>query len=95
MRHTEAIPGELPTAFLDGLPNPVLVKNAALTYVWVNRAFEELFGVSRHHIVGLRDQDIFPERRARRRGDLDVLAGGRSRRISRRSSRNDANGARP
>ena len=61
MRRMKAIPGELPTAFLDSLPNPVLVKNAALVYVWVNRAFEDLFGVSRDGIAGLRDEDVFPE----------------------------------
>jgi diguanylate cyclase (GGDEF)-like protein/PAS domain S-box-containing protein len=76
MRRMEAIPGELPTAFLDSLPNPVLVKNAALTYVWVNRAFEDLFGVSRDRIAGLRDEDIFPEQRAGANRDRRILTEG-------------------
>lgn len=73
MGRTEAISGELPTAFLDSLPNPVLVKNAALTYVWVNRAFEELFDVSRQNIAGLRDEDVFPENRSDAPRDARVV----------------------
>lgn len=68
----------LPTAVLDAIPNPVLVKDAETRYVWVNEAFERLFDVSCEDLVGQLDIDVFPDRRATRcdRGDLRVLASG-------------------
>jgi len=54
----------LPIGILDILPNPVLVKGADLHYVWVNRAFEDLFNVRRVDLVGQLDVDVFKERQA-------------------------------
>jgi len=43
---------DLPIGILDILPNPVLVKDEALRYVWINRAFEDLFSVRREDLIG-------------------------------------------
>lgn len=69
---------ELPVAVLDILPNPVLVKDEQLRYVWANQAFEELFGVPRSELIGRLDKDVFRERQAAQcnGGDLRVLASG-------------------
>ncbi|MEM8501494.1 MAG: GGDEF domain-containing protein [Pseudomonadota bacterium] len=55
---------DLPFGILDILPNPVLVKNADLQYVWINRAFEDLFSVHRDDLIGQLDVDVFKERQA-------------------------------
>ena len=63
---------------LDILPNPVLVKNSNLEYVFVNSAFEQLFGVSRSDVVGRLDAQLFPYRQVAQcnGGDLRVLSSG-------------------
>lgn len=63
---------------LDTLPNPVLVKNQNLEYVWVNSAFESLFNVDRDQVVGNLDKQLFPDRQAAQcnGGDLRVLESG-------------------
>ena len=66
------------TEVLDILPNPVLVKDDQTRYVWVNRAFEQLFSVRREDLVGRLDTEIFLNRQAAQcnGGDLRVLASG-------------------
>ncbi len=68
----------LPRAVLDILPNPVLIKNDDLTYIWVNRAFEELFQLKRKDLIGCLDTEVFKERQAVQcaGGDLRVLESG-------------------
>ncbi len=63
------------TAVLDILPNPVLIKNASLEYVWINDAFERLFSVNRSDVVGKLDSDLFPNRQVAQcnGGDMRVL----------------------
>lgn len=72
------IDAELPLALLDILPNPVLVKDSDLRYVWVNEAFEKLFQVSRTTLIGQLDIDVFPSRQVVQcnAGDKRVLASG-------------------
>ena len=69
---------ELPLAVLEFLPNPVTVKNADLQYVWVNSAFEALFGVYNSELQGQLDVDVFKERQAIpfNDGDFRVLQSG-------------------
>ena len=55
---------DLPIGILDIMPNPVLVKDADLHYVWINRAFEDLFNVRREELIGRLDVDVFKERQA-------------------------------
>lgn len=55
---------ELPLAILETLPNPVLVKDGELRYVWVNAAFESLFGVCLDDLIGRHDADVFKKRQA-------------------------------
>lgn len=68
----------LPVEILDILPNPVLVKDAELRYVWINRAFEQLFSVTREALIGELDKDVFKERQVAQcnGGDLRVLRSG-------------------
>lgn len=68
----------LPLALLEILPNPVLVKDEKLRYVWVNPAFEALFDVRSEELVGQLDTEIFANRQAAQcnGGDLRVLASG-------------------
>ncbi len=68
----------LSTEILDILPNPVLVKNDALEYVWINRAFEQLFSVKRENVVGKLDAELFPDRQVAQcnGGDMRVLNDG-------------------
>ena len=65
----------LPTSVLDILPNPVFVKEDQARYVWVNAAFEELFGINRKDIIGQLDQDLFSDLQMSlfNGGDLRVL----------------------
>lgn len=69
---------ELPVAIMDILPNPVLVKDEDLKYVWVNTAFESLFNVKRADLIGERDKDFFKDRQVAQcnGGDLRVLETG-------------------
>lgn len=73
-----AMTSELPAAVLDTLPNPVLVKNEQLQYVWTNRAFEDLFNVQTTELVGHTDKEVFRKRQAVQcaGGDLRVLESG-------------------
>lgn len=81
---TDAMPNmtkygnELPIALLNILPNPVLVKDDALRYVWINTAFEELFGVTKEGVIGQVDAELFPDRQVAQcnGGDLRVLEAG-------------------
>ncbi|MEO0388159.1 MAG: GGDEF domain-containing protein [Pseudomonadota bacterium] len=52
-------PEELSTALLDTLPDPVMVKDDALRYVWVNHACAALYGLTRSEIIGKLDDEIF------------------------------------
>lgn len=69
---------DLPIALLDILPNPVLVKDEETRYVWVNRAFEDLFDVRRDDLIGQLDKDMFKDRQVAQcnGGDLRVLESG-------------------
>ena len=69
------IKSELSLEILNILPNPVLVKDSQLRYVWVNRAFEQLFSITCQNLVGKLDTDAFPDRQAAQcnGGDLRVL----------------------
>jgi len=40
------------------------VKDEALRYVWINRAFEDLFSVRREDLIGQLDLDVFKDRQA-------------------------------
>lgn len=73
-----SINAELPLSVLEILPNPVLVKNADLSYLWVNPAFETLFGVSCLELRGQFDVDVFKDRQSVQcnGGDLRVLNSG-------------------
>lgn len=69
---------ELAIASLDILPNPVFVKAADLSYVWINKAFETLFSVRREDIIGDFDTNVFKNRQAVQcnGGDMRVLESG-------------------
>ncbi|MEN9578977.1 MAG: hypothetical protein RJA70_1986 [Pseudomonadota bacterium] len=75
---TFSVTPELPVAVLDILPNPVLVKDEQLRYVWANQAFEQLFGVPRSELIGRLDKEVFRQRQAAQcnGGDLRVLESG-------------------
>lgn len=66
------------TDILDILPNPVLVKNEKLEYVFINTAFENLFAVKRENVIGRLDAELFPNRQVSQcnGGDLRVLESG-------------------
>ncbi|MHA2936775.1 diguanylate cyclase [Vibrio sp. RC27] len=63
---------------MDILPTPVLIKNNELRYVFINKAFEDLFQVDRKNIIGELDKDVFAQRQVTQcsSGDLRVLATG-------------------
>ncbi len=69
---------DLALGILDVFPNPVLVKNDKLEYVFVNQAFEKLFGVVNHELQGKIDSELFPDRQVAQcnGGDLRVLESG-------------------
>lgn len=69
---------EIATSVLDVLPNPVLIKNKDLEYVWINSAFEQLFSVERSQVIGKLDKELFPDRQVSQcnGGDLRVLEQG-------------------
>lgn len=74
----EQLGSALPLRILDILPNPVLVKDQNLKYVWINQAFENLFAVSRDTLIGRLDKEMFPDRQVAQcnGGDLRVLETG-------------------
>jgi PAS domain S-box-containing protein len=75
LRRTE----QFVSSVLDNIPDAVYVKDAvALRFVRVNRAAEELTGVSREQWFGRTDADLFPADQARafRLADEEVLRGG-------------------
>lgn len=47
-------------AFLDHLPGPAFVRDREGRYLFVNRAWEELIGLSRKEAVGRRPSELFP-----------------------------------
>ena len=69
---------ELPIAVLDILPNPVLIKGSDLRYVWVNAAYEKLFGLTSDALRGKLDTEFFNDRQVAQcnGGDLRVLENG-------------------
>lgn len=69
---------ELPLSVLEILANPVLVKDSELRYVWVNPAFETLFGISVEQLKGCEDSEVFQNRQAVQctGGDKRVLESG-------------------
>ena len=75
---TPALSSDLSFSIMDILPNPVLVKDQELRYVWVNSAFETLFNVDRNDLLGRTDIEFFVERQAAQcnGGDLRVLETG-------------------
>ncbi|QDG51270.1 response regulator [Persicimonas caeni] len=65
---------------IENIPLMIYVKSADdLTYERVNRAGEEIMGMSRHRIVGRTDADLFPAEQAEfcREKDLQALQEGR------------------
>jgi len=68
----------LATEILEILPNPVLVKDQNLEYVWINSAFETLFSVKKEDVIGRLDTELFPNRQVSQcnGGDLRVLESG-------------------
>lgn len=72
---TDILELEIATNILDILPNPVMVKNDDLKYVFINSSFEQLFNVSRSNVIGKLDSELFPNRQVAQcnGGDLRVL----------------------
>jgi len=69
---------DLPISVLDVIPNPILVKDSNLRYVWINSAFEDLFGIKQRDVFGRLDTEIFPNRQTSQCncGDMRVLETG-------------------
>ncbi|WP_310493387.1 response regulator [Dechloromonas sp.] len=65
-------------ALLDTIPNAIFYKGAHTRFLGCNRAYEEFFGVDRHHFIGKRvlDLDYLPEeaRQAYQAEDEKVIA---------------------
>lgn len=78
MKYLKQYPVELPYALLNILPNPVLVKDKDLKYVWANPSFCDLFQITLDDLVGRFDSEVFPDRQAVQctGGDLRVLETG-------------------
>ena len=78
MQHNAVFKVDMPLAILDVIANPVLVKDSNLKYLWVNRAFEDLFGTPRDSLIGRLDIDVFQDRQVAQcnGGDLRVLNDG-------------------
>lgn len=74
----ESAAGDVFREIIDKTPAVVYLKDLAGRYQFVNRQFEELFGVDRTSVVGLTDYDIFPENMARdfRENDDSVATSG-------------------
>jgi PAS domain S-box-containing protein len=47
-------------AIIDGMPQPVFVKDRAHRWVRVNQAFADIFGLSKESMIGQRDEDYLP-----------------------------------
>lgn len=62
VRDASELPDNLLQQVLETFPNPVLIKDSALRYVWVNRAFEGFFQVDRQTLRGKVDADVFGDR---------------------------------
>ncbi len=52
---------KLAEAVIDSVPNPIFAKDADLTYVLVNQAFADFFGLTPEEIVGKTDADLVPQ----------------------------------
>jgi diguanylate cyclase (GGDEF)-like protein/PAS domain S-box-containing protein len=67
-------------AILDGLPDPVFLKNTRHQWVYVNRAFAELVGRERAWLIGKSDFDLSPRAEAQVfwQKDDEVLQSGQS-----------------
>jgi diguanylate cyclase (GGDEF)-like protein/PAS domain S-box-containing protein len=67
-------------AVLDAMPNAIFIKNEALRFVFINRAYETMFGVRREDVVGRNVLDLgyLPEadRRFYQREDEEMLRRG-------------------
>ena len=65
-------------AVIDGVRDPVFVKDSDLKWVVVNRAFSEMFGVEPEELIGKSDRDFFPREEAERFAEAErrVLATG-------------------
>jgi PAS domain S-box-containing protein/diguanylate cyclase (GGDEF)-like protein len=58
---------------LDAIPDLMCLKGGELEYLFVNRAFCSLLGISQEQIVGKRSADIFPKDTARKMETMDLL----------------------
>lgn len=61
----ESDPGDVFREIIDKTSAVIYLKDLAGRYQFVNRQFEELFGVTRQSVIGQTDYDIFPEAMAR------------------------------
>ncbi|MEL6958797.1 MAG: diguanylate cyclase [Pseudomonadota bacterium] len=57
----QTFPIDLPHAVLDGLPNPVFVKDAQRRMTWINPAFETFFDVDRASILETDGHRLIPD----------------------------------
>ncbi|WP_300156403.1 PAS domain-containing protein [Solidesulfovibrio sp.] len=66
-------------SLMDASPDLFFFKDAACVYRYANKAFCDLFGLTREEVLGHTDFDIFPAANARRhrRADQSVLSAGR------------------
>lgn len=62
-------------AVIDALQQPLFIKNEDLRYVLVNKAFCQLLGKSEEELIGMSDDQLFDEEKARhfRQSDISVL----------------------
>ncbi|MGE0500869.1 MAG: PAS-domain containing protein [Rhizobiaceae bacterium] len=69
---------KLSEAVLNGVTNPIFVKDSSLTFVGVNKAFAALFGLQPDDMIGKRGADFVPESDARsfEESERHVLATG-------------------
>lgn len=51
----------LTTAFLEAAPDPMMIKSADGTYLYINKAFEQAFGVQRDEVLGKKAEDLWGE----------------------------------
>lgn len=68
----------LAEAVIDGVRDPIFVKDSELNYVVVNRAFSGMFGLEPAEMIGKNDRDFFPSEEAGRSAAAEhaVLASG-------------------
>ena len=69
---------KLAEAVIDGVRDPVFVKDSQLKFVIANRAFSDMFGLDPEAMVGRSDRDFFPDSEAARfaAAERQVLATG-------------------